>query len=121
MLGRRAIEKWFTEDHPVLKLKYLRNTEAFYQRHGLLAIFLARFIPIVRTFCPFTAGLAKMRYVIFATISLVSAIFWVSLITYAGYRFGAIPIVKAHFSWVVLGIILVSLLPLLRSIFRRRL
>jgi membrane-associated protein len=120
ILGRRAVEKWFSDTHPVLKLRYLRNTESFYQRHGLLAIFLARFIPIIRTFCPFIAGLAKMPYLVFASISLVSATFWVTLITYAGYRFGAIPVVKAHFSWVVLGIILISILPLLRAIFRRR-
>ena len=118
-LGRSLIRRFFTPTHKILKTRYLTETEIFYEKYGLQAIIIARFVPFIRTFCPFVAGVARMRYSFFAGLSLFAAFLWVGLITYAGYKFGNIPVVKAHFSWVILLIIVVSLLPLLKPFLQR--
>jgi membrane-associated protein len=119
-LGRFLIQKFFRPNHKILKSSYLEKTENFYQKYGFQAIVIARFIPIIRTFCPFIAGLAKMPYVLFAGVSFFAACLWVGVVTYAGYRFGNIPWVKAHFSWVVLLIIFLSISPIIFKIFKTR-
>ncbi len=104
-----------------IKKAHLEKTQAFYERHGSKTIVLARFVPIVRTFAPFVAGIGKMRYATFATYNVVGAVLWVSVCLCAGFFFGNFPIVKKNFELVVLGIIGVSVLPMVVEIVRDRL
>ncbi len=115
-IGPRA----FSGDIRFLKKEYLDRTEAFYQKHGGKTIVLARFVPIVRTFAPFVAGVGKMSYIHFITYNLVGGIAWVTLFTFGGYFFGNLQFVKDNFSIVVLAIILISLLPAVIEIVRDR-
>ena len=94
-----------------LKLEYLDRTRAFYARHGGRTIILARFVPIVRTFAPFVAGVGKMDYPRFLAYNVVGGVVWVLLLVGAGYFFGNIEVVRKNFELVVLGIIGISVLP----------
>lgn len=93
--------------------KHLEKANRFYSKHGAKAIVLARFVPIMRTIAPFTAGIAKMDYPRFFRYNVIGALAWVGLLTVGGYLFGNIPIVKQNFSLVVIGIIVVSITPAL--------
>lgn len=115
-LGRHWGRRFFHPQAKILNSAYLVRTENFYQKYGPLALILARFIPLIRSFCPFVAGLGKMSYPLFFGISLLAAGIWIAGITYSGYFFGNIPWVQKHFSEVLLGIILISLLPILLKI-----
>jgi membrane-associated protein len=117
VIGRRA----FSGEIRFLKQAYLERTETFYQRHGRKTIILARFAPILRTFAPFVAGVGKMSYGRFVSFDIVGGIAWVSLFTWGGYFFGNLPFVKENFSFVVLAIILISLLPAFIEILKSRL
>jgi membrane-associated protein len=113
-LGERAYNiKW-------IKKEYFEKTHAFFEKHGGKAIFLARFVPIVRTFAPFVAGIGKMTYSYFITYNFVGGIVWVLLFTFAGYFFGNIPFMKKNFEYVIIAIIFVSLLPMVYEWWKAR-
>lgn len=109
------IGKYFSdkslENSKLIKKKYLRKTEEFFDRHGGKSIILSRFVPIIRTFAPFVAGIGKMKYFRFLTFNVVGAFFWVLLFCIMGFLFGNIPFVSEHFSLVVLAIIFISAIP----------
>jgi membrane-associated protein len=104
----------------LLNPDHIRRTHEFYERHGGKTIFLARFVPIVRTFAPFIAGIGKMTYGHFALWNVTGGFVWVFGLVLAGYFFGRIPIVQEHFETVILGIIAVSVMPLVVEWLRAR-
>ncbi|MFC2353080.1 DedA family protein [Eikenella halliae] len=112
-IGKYFGEKLFAKpDSRVFKREYLDKTHAFYEKYGGKTIILARFVPIVRTFAPFVAGMGDMHYGRFIRYNIIGALMWVGLLTYAGYFFGELPVVKNNFGLVVIGIIAVSVLPM---------
>ena len=104
----------------LVKPEHLARTHEFFKKYGRLTIVLARFVPIVRTFAPFVAGMARMRYAEFALYNVTGAIAWVGLFVLAGRLFGNLPIVKEYFSLVILVIIALSVLPIVFEVWRRR-
>jgi membrane-associated protein len=119
-VGRRLGQRAFSGRYRFFKLAHLQRTQAYFVRHGGLAVLLSRFMPIVRTFVPFVAGAGQMPSHSFALYNLVGAVAWVSLCLGAGVLFGNVPIVKQNFSLVSIGIVCVSLLPVLVEYVRRR-
>jgi len=95
----------------IIKKEYLNKTHAFYQKHGGKAIILSRFVPIIRTFAPFVAGLGKMSFLRYSIYNLIGGVSWVLLFMFAGFFFGNIPAVKHNFTYVIFAIVFVSLLP----------
>lgn len=118
--GRFLGQKVFTRDYWFLKRKYIDRTQDFYAKHGGKTLIIARFVPIVRTFAPFVAGVGKMDYRKFISFCISGGILWVTLLTLAGYFFGQIPIVKDNFEIVVIGIIGISVLPIFVEFIRAR-
>src|SRR5512138_257781 len=113
-LGDRAYNiKW-------IKREYLDRTHGFFDKYGRKTIFLARFVPIVRTFAPFVAGIGHMSYGAFISYNIFGGIVWVALFTFAGYFFGNVPFIRDHFSLVVLAIILISVLPMVYEALKAR-
>jgi membrane-associated protein len=106
--------------HRLLNRDHLAKAHAFFERYGGKAIILGRFVPIVRTFVPFVAGAGTMTYGTFALYNVVGGVVWVGICTFAGYAFGNVPIVRDNFTLVALGIIGVSLLPMVVEILRHR-
>jgi|SRR6476661_1259315 len=111
LIGDYIGPRVFREDFKFLKRKYLDQTQAFYAKHGGKTIIMARFVPIVRTFAPFVAGVGTMTYRYFASYSIFGAAFWVISLTLAGYFFGNIAWVQKNFTIVIYAIILFSVLP----------
>jgi membrane-associated protein len=103
-----------------LNRKHLDRAQAFYEKHGGKTIVLARFVPIIRTFAPFVAGIGKMRYLRFATYNVTGGIAWVLMFLLGGYFFADLPIVKTRFHYVIVVIVLISLLPILVEYLRAR-
>lgn len=104
--------KIFEKDTRLIKKAYLHKAQAFYDKYGGFAILLGRFVPIVRTFAPFIAGIAKMNYKNFLLYNVIGGTIWVSLFTFSGYLFGNLPFVKNNFHYVVVVIILISVVPI---------
>ena len=115
-IGPRA----FSGEIRFLKKEYLDRTHEFYERHGGKTIILARFVPIIRTFAPFVAGVGAMTYGHFLTYNVVGAVAWVTIFTLGGYFFGNLPFVKDNFTFVVLAIILISVMPAVIEVIKER-
>lgn len=115
-IGPRA----FTGEIRFLKKEYLDRTHEFYEKHGGKTIILARFIPIIRTFAPFVAGIGAMSYGHFITYNVVGGLAWVTLFTLLGYFFGNLSFVQNNFSFVVMAIIFISILPGVYEFFKER-
>jgi membrane-associated protein len=119
-IGRAIGPAAFSGRHRLLKQEYLRRTEEFFARYGAWAVFLSRFMPIIRTFAPFVAGVGRMPAARFLAFNLAGALCWVLLFIWGGYLFGNIPLVKNHFGIVTLAIITASLLPVAALLLKRR-
>ena len=103
-----------------LNRKHLERTHEFYEKYGGKTIIIARFMPIIRTFAPFVAGIGKMNYGKFLLYNVVGGILWIALFTYAGYFFGEIPVVKRNFTLVIFAIIIISVMPAVIEVLRAR-
>ncbi|MDR0927551.1 MAG: DedA family protein [Ignavibacteria bacterium] len=120
-IGKFFGKKLFSNpDSKIFKQKYLKKTEDFYAKYGGKTIFLARFVPIVRTFAPFVAGMGKMSYKRFGTFNIVGGICWVSLFTFAGKLFGNIDIVQRNLKLIVVAIIMISVMPAVIEVIREK-
>jgi membrane-associated protein len=120
-IGRRLGSKVFTsESSRLLNKKHLLRTQAFYEKYGGKTIIIARFIPIVRTFAPFVAGVGEMKYARFFNFNVIGAIAWVVLFIPAGYVFGNLEIVKQRFHIVIVAIIILSVLPAVYEYWKER-
>lgn len=115
-IGPRA----FSGEVRFLKKEYLDRTHEFYERHGGKTIVLARFVPIIRTFAPFVAGVGAMSYGHFIAYNVFGGVLWVTLFTFGGYFFGNLPFVKDNFTFVVLAIILISVMPAVVEVWKER-
>jgi membrane-associated protein len=115
-IGPRA----FSGNIRFFKKEYLDRTHAFYEKHGGKTIIIARFIPIIRTFAPFVAGVGAMTYPRFIAYNVIGGVAWVALFTFGGYFFGNLPIVQENFSFVILAIIFISVLPAIIDVIRSR-
>ncbi len=111
-IGKWLGPKVFTrEDSWLLNQKHLHRAHTFYEKYGGKTIILARFIPIIRTFAPFVAGIGKMTYLHFLSYNLLGAALWVTVFAVGGYWFADLPIMQTHFHYVIIGIIVISILP----------
>lgn len=115
-IGPRA----FSGEVRFLKKEYLDRTHAFYERHGGKTIVLARFVPIIRTFAPFVAGVGAMSYGKFISYNVFGGVLWVTLFTWGGYFFGNLPFVQKHFSLVVIAIVLISVMPAVVEVIKEK-
>ncbi len=120
-IGYRIGPKVFSrEDSVFLNVRHLRRTQEFYEKHGGKTIMLARFMPIVRTFAPFVAGVGQMQYSRFALFNMTGGVVWVSAFLFAGYFFGNVPAVKSNFHIVIVAIVVLSVLPPVIEFLRAR-
>lgn len=119
-IGKAIGHRAFSGKYKLLKVEYLQKTQEFYHKHGGKTIIYARFIPIIRTFAPFVAGIGTMSYAKFASFNVVGGVAWVSSFLLLGYFFGGLPVIKDNFTYVVFGIIFVSILPPIIELLRNR-
>lgn len=119
-IGRYIGPKAFEIDSRFIKKEYLTKTQAFFDKHGGKTIIFARFLPFIRTFAPFIAGASHMSYRFFLIFNVIGAIFWISFFILLGYFFGNLPIIKDNFSYLIIGIVVISILPAIFEIVRNR-
>jgi membrane-associated protein len=117
LFGEKILLK---EKHHFIKQEHIDKTHRFFEKHGGKTIILARFIPIIRTFAPFVAGIGKMSYLKFFAYNVTGGLLWVSTLVFGGYYFANAPFVKENFSIVILAIVLVSLMPIAIEYFKHR-
>ncbi len=110
-IGHRVGARIFEKDRPFISEEYLKRTQLFYEKHGKKTIIFARFVPIIRTFAPFIAGVGKMPYKDFVLYNIIGGLAWVALFVYGGFWFGNIPVVQNNFETVIIAMILVSFVP----------
>ena len=123
-IGRKIGLKVFSlkiKDRQIVNEKYLDQTEAFFEKNGVKAIIMARFVPFVRTFAPFAAGIGKMNYRTFFLFDVLGGFLWVFSLTFAGYLLGEVQWIREHIDIVCLGIILISILPMLINFIKSKL
>lgn len=119
-IGRLVGMRLLKRSNGLIKREHIDKTHAFYEKHGGKTVMLARFLPIIRTFAPFVAGIGLMHYRLFMLYSALGSLLWIGSLTVAGYFFGNIPIVKDNLTLMILGIIVVSLLPAISEFIRHR-
>ncbi|OGS94896.1 MAG: hypothetical protein A3G79_00550 [Gallionellales bacterium RIFCSPLOWO2_12_FULL_57_18] len=119
-IGRLIGVRLLKRTNGLIKHEHIDKTHAFYEKHGGKTILFARFLPIIRTFAPFVAGIGLMRYRLFMLFSALGSMAWIGSLTVAGFFFGNIPVVKDNLTIIILGIIVISLLPALLEIIRHR-
>lgn len=112
-LGNKLGKKVFKENRRLLNIEHLHKTEKFYAKHGGKAIILARFVPIIRTFAPFVAGVGTMEYGKFISYNVIGGFAWVSLFLFSGYFFGNVPVVQNNFELVIIAIVILSVVPII--------
>jgi membrane-associated protein len=120
LVGHLIGEKIFHKNSRFLKKEYLDRTHAFYEKHGGKTVIITRFVPIIRTFAPFVAGVGSMTFARFSFYNIAGGVLWVIVFVYGGYFFGNISFVKNNFSVVTIAIILISLLPAIIEFFRQK-
>jgi membrane-associated protein len=121
LIGRKTGPAIFSRpDSRFFKREHLEKTEAFYEKHGGKTIIYAKFVPIIRTFAPFVAGVARMPYLKFASFEVVGAVGWVFSMTMLGYYLGGIEFVRRHFEKAVIAIVLISVIPIIIETIRHR-
>lgn len=119
-VGKFIGVKAFSGRYRFLKVEYLNTTQQFYNKHGGKTIIYARFIPIIRTFAPFVAGIGTMTYGRFATFNVTGGVAWVTSFLFLGYFFGGLPVIKDNFTYVIFGIIFLSILPPIIEVIRQK-
>ena len=123
-IGRFLGHKVYEKNYRLIRREYLDKTHAFYEKHGGKTLIIARFMPIIRTFAPFVAGVGRMTYIRFISFSIIGNVLWVILFTMGGYFFGNIPFIKNNFTMAILAIIFISLLPMIiafiQGLFRKK-
>jgi membrane-associated protein len=117
LVGMRLLKRASTN---LIRREHLDETHAFYEKYGGKTVVLARFLPIIRTFAPFVAGIGMMRYRLFILFSALGSLAWITSFTLGGYLFGNIPVIKNNLTLMTIGIIVISLLPAIRELIRHR-
>ncbi len=121
MIGRKVGPKVFSaEKNRYFRRSHLDKTHAYFERYGAKTLVIARFVPIVRTFAPFVAGVGRMSYRRFLMFSILGGGLWISLFVFAGYYFGGLPFVKSNFKLVILAVIAISIAPMMIELWRHR-
>jgi membrane-associated protein len=119
-IGRLVGMRLLHRANGLIKREHIDKTHAFYEKHGGKTVLFARFLPIIRTFAPFVAGIGLMRYRLFVLFSALGSLLWIGSLTVAGYFFGNIPVIKDNLTLMIVGIIVISLLPAISEFFRHR-
>lgn len=119
-IGKYLGVKVYEKEYKLIKREYLIKTQSFYEKHGGKAVIISRFMPIIRTFSPFVAGVGAMKYRKFYSFSILGSLLWVNMFVLAGYYFGNIPIVKRNFTIVVLAIIFISIIPPIYAVIKSK-
>jgi len=119
-IGHFLGHKVYENNYRLIKREYLDKTHRFYEKHGASTLIIARFMPIIRTFAPFVAGVGTMKYRRFYKFSFIGNVLWVSMFSLAGFYFGNLPIVKNNFSFVIFAIIIISLLPPVFTVIKQK-